>query len=201
MGAHPCRGPISAQSPSIPRVPGGPTMHWPRSYQGSSIPSVHWGLSMLMAHPCSEAICAEGLLGPSNPKGLWGWRLIHAEGPFLPKGHLSQEPMGVYPSCEGPISAAVGPIHCGGSWGSIHAQSPPMPRVAKGPSLPGVYPSGWPMGAHLLPGPIPAQDSSIPRTHGGLSIPRAHPYQDPYLPRAHGGPSMSKVHQCRGSIP
>ena len=98
-------GRIHAEGPSLPRAhpsPGGPTMHWHRSHQGSSIPNVNWGLSMLMAHPCSEAIYAEGLLGPSNPKGLWGWRLIHAEGPFLPRAHLSQEPMGVYP-CSGPI--------------------------------------------------------------------------------------------------
>ena len=109
------------------------------------------------------------------PKSLWGF--IHAQGLSMRRAHIC--------CCRAyPFRGLMGVHPC------------PEPTNAKGPYLPGVYPSRWPIGAHLLPGPIPAQDPSIPRTHGGLSIPRAHPYQDPYLPRAYPSRGPIGAHLC-----
>ena len=62
--AHQCRGPISAQGPSIPRA--------------------HGGLYMLRAHPCRGPIPAQG------PSILKGHGVIHTQGPSMP--HPCQKP-------------------------------------------------------------------------------------------------------------
>ena len=198
MGAHPCREPISAQGPFIL--------------------SAHGTLSMTRVQPCP---------GLNHPEVPWG--AFHVQGLSMPSDRFPGPIPAKGPSCSGLIHAEDlrRPIHTQypsilralPSPGTINPKGPCWPIHSEGPSLPRVNPSRGHMGAHPCRGPSlpsanPSQEPSLPRTHpsrgpmgqsiprnhGGPTMPMARPCPAPIHPEFPWGPSMLRAHPYRGEI-